>query len=99
MKLQDFLGTGEKWGFEAIASVEVTALPAIMQYSFSPCPSPSKAFSYEDVPHSCRKCCSINSKRVQFSRFGTVMPRIKNGKFWRRSWGRYSGKLAVSLVE
>ncbi|MEH1937253.1 MAG: hypothetical protein V7L14_26820 [Nostoc sp.] len=52
MKLQDFLGTGEKWGFEAIASVEVTALPAIMQYSFYPCPSPSTAFSYEDVPHS-----------------------------------------------
>ncbi len=34
-----------------------TALPAIMQYSFSPCPSPSIASSFEGVPHSCRKCC------------------------------------------
>ncbi|WP_373525630.1 hypothetical protein [Nostoc sp.] len=36
-----------------------TALPAIMQYSFYPCLSPIITFSYEDVPHSCRKCCNL----------------------------------------
>jgi|GEM_PF-6174422 len=35
-----------------------TALPAIMKYSFSPCPSPIITFSFEDVPHSCWKCCN-----------------------------------------
>jgi len=37
-----------------------------MQYSFSSCPSPSKAFSFEDVPHSCRKCCKL----VDYETFG-----------------------------
>ncbi|MHC5597791.1 MAG: hypothetical protein ACYTXC_17945 [Nostoc sp.] len=36
----------------------ITALPAIIQYRFSPCSSPSIAFSFKDVPHSCRKCCN-----------------------------------------
>ncbi|WP_251956581.1 type II toxin-antitoxin system HicA family toxin [Nostoc commune] len=40
--------------------VDVTALPAIMQYSFSYCLSPNIAFSFEDVPHSCRKCCILS---------------------------------------
>ncbi|MEH2061574.1 MAG: hypothetical protein V7K50_04760 [Nostoc sp.] len=29
---------------------------------FSPCPSFSIAFSFEDVPHSCRKCCIGHKK-------------------------------------
>ncbi|WP_414551723.1 ABC transporter substrate-binding protein [Anabaena sp. CCY 0017] len=37
-----------------------TALPAIMQYRFILCPSPIIAFSFGDVPHSCRKCCNDN---------------------------------------
>ncbi|BDI18229.1 hypothetical protein ANSO36C_40310 [Nostoc cf. commune SO-36] len=41
---------------------EVTALPAIMQYSFSYCLSPNIAFSFEDVPHSCRKCCNLQNQ-------------------------------------
>ncbi len=41
------------WG-----GIEDTALPAIRQYSFSTCPAPLIAFSFEDVPHSCRKCCT-----------------------------------------
>ncbi|MHC5778952.1 transposase family protein [Nostoc sp.] len=36
-----------------------TALPAIMECSFSPYPSPSIPFRFEDVPHSCRKCCML----------------------------------------
>jgi hypothetical protein len=46
-----------------------------MQYSFSYCPSFSIAFSFKDVPHSYRKCCTdfftkssnylqINSKKI-----------------------------------
>ncbi|WP_251957671.1 hypothetical protein [Nostoc commune] len=53
---------------EALPSCHVdTALPAIMQYSFSYCLSPNIAFSFEDVPHSCRKCCSL-SLRTQWQR-------------------------------
>ncbi|WP_157816704.1 hypothetical protein [Nostoc flagelliforme] len=38
---------------------EDTALPAIMQYSFSPCPLLAQLSALRrDVPHSCRKCCN-----------------------------------------
>ncbi len=35
-----------------------------MQYSFSPYPSLNIAFSFEDVPHSCRKCCIASDVTV-----------------------------------
>ncbi|BDI15088.1 hypothetical protein ANSO36C_08900 [Nostoc cf. commune SO-36] len=48
---------------ECFSNIKVyTALPAIMQYSFSYCLSPNIAFSFEDVPHSCRKCCKSQKK-------------------------------------
>ncbi len=27
-------------------------------------PSPIKAFRFEDVPHSCRKCCNVRSEKT-----------------------------------
>jgi hypothetical protein len=53
----------------------ITALPAIMEYSFSPCPSPSIPFSFEDVPHSCRKCCiRVSDKRQLISPIAGFAP-------------------------
>ncbi|WP_311775411.1 type IV pilin-like G/H family protein [Nostoc sp. UCD120] len=47
-----------------LSAVTVTALPAIMQYSFSSCPSSTIAFSFkDDVPHSCQKCCMLSPLR------------------------------------
>ncbi|WP_414548157.1 hypothetical protein [Anabaena sp. CCY 0017] len=57
------LGDRSFFGGEQLSLAEIvagsTALPAIRQYSFSPCPSPIITFSFWDVPHSCRKCCIV----------------------------------------
>ncbi|WP_414552891.1 pentapeptide repeat-containing protein [Anabaena sp. CCY 0017] len=51
------------------AEGDFTALPAIRQYSFSPCPSPIITFSFWDVPHSCRKCCKPGELELVLTKF------------------------------